>query len=66
MEHDLAAITNCFKETAMDSVIFTYIIVSKWSNIVLLKSSGKSCNPPRGTVVDDVERWVTFQTMLVN
>ena len=38
----------------MDSVIFTYIIVSKWSNIVLLRSSGKSRNPPSGTVVDDV------------
>ena len=54
MEHDMAAITNCFKETVMDSVIFTYIIVSKWSNIVLLRSSRKSCNPPSGTVVDDV------------
>merc|ERR1712096_317212 len=32
----------------------SYIIVSKWSNIVLLRSSGKSCNPPSGTVVDDV------------
>jgi len=54
MEQELAAIANCFEETGMDIVKFTYIIVSKWSNIVLLRSSEKPCNPPSGTVVDDV------------
>jgi len=54
VEHEVAAITNCFKEAGMDNVKFTYIIVSKRIQTRLFRMNGKPSNPPSGTVVDDV------------
>ena len=54
VEHEVAAITNCFKEAGMEEVKFTFIIVSKRINTRLFRMNGKPTNPPSGTVVDDV------------
>ena len=54
VEHELEAITKCFKEAGMDTVKFTYIIVSKRINTRFFRMNGKPSNPPSGTVVDDV------------
>jgi len=54
VEHEVAAITNCFKEAGMENVKFTYIIVSKRIQTRLFRMNGKPSNPPSGTVVDDV------------
>jgi len=54
MEHEVAAIEDCFKKTGMETVKFTYIIVSKRINTRLFRTNGKPSNPPSGTVVDDV------------
>ena len=54
VEHEIAAIEDCFKKTGMEGVKFTYIIVSKRINTRLFRiNGGKPTNPPSGTVADD-------------
>jgi len=54
IEHEIAAIEECFKRTGMEGVKFTYIIVSKRINTRLFRiNGGKPTNPPSGTVADD-------------
>merc|ERR1719260_72120 len=54
IEHEIAAIEDCFKKTGMEGVKFTYIIVSKRINTRLFRiNGGKPTNPPSGTVADD-------------
>jgi len=56
VEHEIAAIQNCFKAAGLDEtkLLFTYIIVSKRINTRFFKMGGKPSNPPSGTIVDDV------------
>ena len=54
LEHEVAAIEDCFKKSGMEGVKFTYIIVSKRINTRFFKINGKPSNPDSGTIIDDV------------
>ena len=54
IEHEIAAIEDCFKKTGMEGMKLTYIIASKSINTRLFRiNGGKPTNPPSGTVADD-------------
>ena len=54
VEHEVAAIEKCFKDSGMAEVKFTYVIVNKRINTRFFTGNGKPGNPHSGTVVDDV------------
>ena len=59
VEHEVAAITNCFKEAGMEEVKFTFIIVSKRINTRLFRMNGKptyrNCCRRRGHLAREVK-----------
>ena len=54
LDHEVAAIEQCFKMQRLEGVKFTYVIVSKRINTKFFAMNGKPGNVNSGTIVDDV------------
>merc|ERR1719357_2093276 len=54
LDHEVAAIEQCFKMQRLEGVKFTYVIVSKKINTKFFAINGKPGNVNSGTIVDDV------------
>ena len=54
LDHEVAAIEQCFKMQRLEGGKFTYVIVSKRINTKFFAMNGKPGNVNSGTIVDDV------------